>query len=126
MQDESPRPGLFGELADAVSQQAQRDPGGLQHRLLAGLLATARVGEPRTGTKEFGITQSCQLLPQCGISSNKDGLELIDGLGASLDGRRLREFVHSRDLYRPVARFGPGTGPPAQYGSRRVLGIERI
>jgi hypothetical protein len=40
---------LRGELADPVSQQTQRDPSGLQHRLLAGLLVTVHVGEPRTG-----------------------------------------------------------------------------
>ena len=87
---------------------------------------TVRVGEPRTGPREFGITQSGQFFPQGGIGSDEDGFELVDGLGAGFDGRRLREFVHSRDLHRPVARFGPGVGSPAQYGSRRVLGIERI
>ena len=55
-------PNLLGELADPVSQQTQRDPSGLQHRLLADLLATAHVGEPRTGTEEFGITQPGQFL----------------------------------------------------------------
>ncbi|MCZ1014689.1 hypothetical protein [Streptomyces noursei] len=93
---------------------------------LAALLVTAHVGEPRTGAEEFGIAQSGELFPQGGVSSNEDGLELVDGLGTGFDGRRLRESVHSRDLHRTVARFRPGTRPPAQHGSRRVLGIERI
>ncbi|WP_338895231.1 hypothetical protein WBG99_05520 [Streptomyces sp. TG1A-60] len=119
-------PDLLGELADPVSQQAQGDPSGLQHRLLAGLPVTAHIDEPRTGPEEFGIAQSSQVFPQGGISSDEDGLELVDGLSAGLDGRHLREFVHSRDLHRPVARFGPSARPPAQHGSRRVLAIERI
>ncbi|MFF8405560.1 hypothetical protein ACF06P_28525 [Streptomyces sp. NPDC015684] len=60
------------------------------------------------------------------MSSNKDGLELIDGLGAGFDGRHLRGSSPSRDLHRPVTRCGPGAGSPAQHGSRLVLGIERI
>ncbi|WP_246101584.1 hypothetical protein [Streptomyces cyaneus] len=119
-------PDLLGELSDPVSQQTQRDPSGLQHPRFTALFLTARVGEPRTGAEEFGIAQSGQFFPQGGVSSNEDGLELVDGLGAGFDGRRLREFVHSRDLHRPVTRFAPGAGPAAQYGSRRVLGIERI
>ncbi|XES00012.1 hypothetical protein HEP87_57760 [Streptomyces sp. S1D4-11] len=117
---------LLGELSDPGCQQAQRDPGGLQHRLLACPLVTARVGEPRTGTEEFGIAQVSQLFPQGGIGGDDHGLELVDGLGAGFHGRRLRELVHPGDLHRPVARFGPSTGPPAQHGSRRILGIERI
>ncbi|MFE2471120.1 hypothetical protein [Streptomyces mirabilis] len=96
-------PDLLGELANPVSQPTQRDPSGLQHRLFAGLLATARVGEPRTDTEEFGIAQSGQLFPHGGIGGGEDGLELVDGLGAGFDGRRLREFVHPGDLHRPVA-----------------------
>ncbi|MFF3511648.1 hypothetical protein [Streptomyces sp. NPDC002573] len=119
-------PDLLGELTDPVSQPAQRDPSRLLHRLLTGLLVTAHVREPRTGTEEFCIAQPGQFLPQGGVSSNEDGLELVDGLGAGFDGRRFPEFVHSRHLHRPVARFGPGAGSPAQHGSRRVLGIKRI
>ncbi|KQV94277.1 hypothetical protein ASD08_14750 [Streptomyces sp. Root369] len=54
---------LLGELSDPVSQQTQRDPSGLQHRLVTDLLTPAQVGEPRTGTEEFGISQSGQLFP---------------------------------------------------------------
>ncbi|MET7899314.1 hypothetical protein [Streptomyces mirabilis] len=117
---------LLGELADPVSQPTQRDPNGLQYRLLADLFLAARVGKPRTGTEEFGIAQSGQLFPQGGVSSNEDGLELVDGLRAGFDSRRLREFVHSRDLHRSVACFGPGSGPPAQHCPGSVLSIERI
>ncbi|WP_392676549.1 hypothetical protein [Streptomyces sp. LN785] len=56
-------PDLLGELANPVSQQTQRDPRGLQHRLLVTLLASAHFGEARTGTEEFGIAQSGQFLP---------------------------------------------------------------
>ncbi|MFF2437464.1 hypothetical protein ACFVU4_25375 [Streptomyces sp. NPDC058107] len=59
----------------------------------------------RAGPEEFGIAQSGQFFPQGRIGSNQDGLELIDGLRARFDGRHLRNFVHSRDLHRPVARF---------------------
>jgi hypothetical protein len=119
-------PDLLRELTDPASQQTQRDPSRLQHRLLTNLLATAHVGEPRTGTEEFRIAQSGQLFPQGGVGIDENGLELVDGLGAGFHGRRLREFVHSRDLHRSVACFGPGVCSPAQHGSRRVLGIERI
>ncbi|MFJ8669922.1 hypothetical protein [Streptomyces sp. NPDC093600] len=106
-------PDLLGELADPVGQQTQDDTGGLRHRLITALFMTAHIGEPRTGTEELGITQSGQLFPQSGVSSDENGLELVDGLRAGLDRRRLRESVQSRDLYRSVARFCPGAGPPA-------------
>ncbi|WP_246201674.1 hypothetical protein [Streptomyces alboniger] len=116
---------LLGKLSDPGGQQPQRDPGGLQHRLLTDVRTTARLGEPRTGTEGFGIAQAGQLFPQSGISDDEDGLELVR-LGAGYNRRRLRELVHSRDLHRPVARFGPCAGPSAQYGALRVLCIERI
>jgi hypothetical protein len=117
---------LLGKLTYPASQQAQRDPGGLQHRLHASVLTTAHIGELRTGTEKFSVAQLGQFFPQGRIGSNQNGLELVDGLGAGFDGRHFRQLVHPGDLYRPVARFGPGTGTPAQHRSGRVLGIERI
>ncbi|MGD3112288.1 hypothetical protein [Streptomyces sp. YGL11-2] len=60
---------LPGQLLDAPGQQAQRDPGCLQHRVAAAPVFVV-VGEPRAGADQGRVVQHGHFLPQDRVGGN--------------------------------------------------------
>ncbi|WP_244174942.1 hypothetical protein [Streptomyces misionensis] len=63
---------LSGESLDALGRQAQRQVGGLGHRVLAS--PTVVRGEARAGAEQLGVAQAEQPFPQGGIGDDQDAL----------------------------------------------------
>ncbi|MER7483931.1 hypothetical protein ABTX60_40900 [Streptomyces sp. NPDC126510] len=82
---------LRGELFDALGEHAQRQVGGLGHRVLVS--PTVVRGEACAGAEQLGIAQAGQLFPQGLVGDDQDGLELVDRLGTGLDRGVLGECV---------------------------------
>ena len=111
---------LVGERQDAPGQQPQGVDSG------AGGVAGCIDLQLSAATDEQQVAQPGECFAQLRVRRHKHRFELVDRLGAGLDGGGLGQLEHAQHLHRPVTGLRRRAGPTAEYCPSSCFGVEGV